>query len=108
MNILEYPDNNELKEMLDFMYNNYKSLKIFQKGKMEVVYVMDANNNLTFAWAITSNGKKYDIGYFRYNKDSETYKNISILCKIYIKYIYDYVFSHPKEAAARRPIVIHL
>lgn len=103
MNTIEYPDDNELKIILDFLYDNYKNLKIFfQKDGIEIVYAIDTKNNLTIALAFGYNNKKIVTSYFRYNKDSDEYKYIPVFCRIFIKYTYDFIVKYPKEATYGR------
>ena len=112
MNTIEYPDDNELKNILDFLYDNYRTLKIFQKDtdKIEIVYVMDVKNNLTFAFSFeNSDNRKTVISYFRYNKKYfSDCKNMSIFYRIYIKYIYDFIINHPEELADKNKVIVKL
>ena len=112
MNTIEYPDDNELKNILDFLYDNYRTLKIFQKDntdKIEITYVMDVKDNLTFAFAFENNdNKKTVISIFRYNKYFDNYKNMSIFYRIYIKYIYDFIINHPEELADKNQVIVKL
>lgn len=112
MNTIEYPDDNELKNILDFLYDNYRTLKIFQKDnmdKMEVACGRDVKNNLILTLAFENNdNKKTVISYFRYNKYFDNYKNMSIFYRIYIKYIYDFIINHLEELADKIQVIVKL